>query len=178
MRIISGSLGGRQFDSPKSHRTHPMSDKVRGGLFNILGDIAGLTVLDCFAGSGALSFEAVSRGAVSATAVEVDITSHRCISENIKTLGLKGLVKPIRANISSWSKNNPTSVFGIVICDPPYDKINLDVLINMAVHVAIGDLIVYSLSPKTDVELPDNQFLLLSTRLYGDSKLVFYRRIS
>ena len=73
MRIIAGYLGGRQFNSPRSNRTHPMSDKARGGLFNALGDISGLTVLDAFAGSGALSFEAISRGAESVIAVDIDV---------------------------------------------------------------------------------------------------------
>ena len=60
MRIIAGTLGGRNFDS-KSQATHPMSEKMRGALFNVLGDIDGLKVLDCFAGSGAIGFEAISR---------------------------------------------------------------------------------------------------------------------
>ena len=53
MRVISGWLGGRIFESPHGHRTHPMSDKIRGAVFGVLGDIKGLTVLDAFAGSGA-----------------------------------------------------------------------------------------------------------------------------
>ena len=60
MRVISGKFGGQLFDAPKGHRTHPMSEKVRGALFSVLGDISGLTVLDAFAGSGALSIEAIS----------------------------------------------------------------------------------------------------------------------
>ena len=55
MRIISGRLGGQHFDTPTNSRTHPMSDKARGGLFGTLGDIEGLTFLDAFAGSGGLS---------------------------------------------------------------------------------------------------------------------------
>jgi 16S rRNA (guanine966-N2)-methyltransferase len=65
MRVVAGSLKGRIFNEPSGHQTHPMSEKVRGALFNALGDIEGLSVLDAFAGSGALSFEAVSRGAKS-----------------------------------------------------------------------------------------------------------------
>ncbi|MCA9330109.1 RsmD family RNA methyltransferase, partial [Candidatus Saccharibacteria bacterium] len=63
MRIISGKLGSRQFIAPKGFATHPMGDRVRTALFNTLGDIVGLTVLDAFGGSGAISFEAISRGA-------------------------------------------------------------------------------------------------------------------
>jgi 16S rRNA (guanine966-N2)-methyltransferase len=72
LRVIAGELGGRFFDSPDSDATHPMSERMRGSLFNILGDIKGKTILDAFAGSGALSFEAVSRGAVHALTLEKD----------------------------------------------------------------------------------------------------------
>ncbi|MGH7237496.1 MAG: RsmD family RNA methyltransferase, partial [Candidatus Saccharimonadales bacterium] len=50
MRIIAGSLGGQLFAAPRGAATHPMSQKVRGGLFNVLGDISGLSVLDAFGG--------------------------------------------------------------------------------------------------------------------------------
>jgi 16S rRNA (guanine966-N2)-methyltransferase len=85
MRIIAGRLGGRHFASPQGRRTHPMSDKMRGALFNALGDIDGLSVLDAFAGSGALAFEAVSRGAGHAVAIDVDKSAQRAIAENIST---------------------------------------------------------------------------------------------
>ena len=68
MRIIAGTLKGQQFQTPHSHKTHPMGDKIRGALFNVLGDIEGLSFLDAFSGSGALAFEAASRGAASVLA--------------------------------------------------------------------------------------------------------------
>ncbi len=71
MRVIAGWLGGQNFDSPKSNRVHPMSDKMRGAIFGVLGDIKGLTVLDAFSGSGALAIESISRGAKSAIAIDV-----------------------------------------------------------------------------------------------------------
>src|SRR3954464_3149409 len=98
MRIIAGRLGGRQFNSPKGHRTHPMSEKGRGALFNALGDISGLTVLDAFAGSGALSFEAISRRAASVLAIDSDKNAQRAIAENIASLGLSRQVKLIKTS--------------------------------------------------------------------------------
>src|SRR5438552_2637594 len=128
MRIIAGHLSGRQFDSPHGHRTHPMSEKIRGALFNALGDISDLSILDCFGGSGALSFEAISRGAADAVIVEIDKTVHKTISSNIQNLGLQGSIKAIRANVSSWSDHNPTQQFDLVLCNPPFDGLNLQLI--------------------------------------------------
>ena len=73
MRIIAGQFGGRSIEGSGTNRTHPMGERIRGSLFNIIGtEIQGATVLDAFAGSGALGFEALSRGAESATFIERD----------------------------------------------------------------------------------------------------------
>src|ERR1035437_1617288 len=125
MRIIAGRLGGRNFDSPHGHRTHPMSDKARGGLFNALGDIDDLTLLDAFAGSGALSLEAISRGVSHATAIDIDKKAQEIIKKNAKELGVLDQVKVIRANASGWSDNNQDAMFDIVISAPPYDDLQL-----------------------------------------------------
>src|SRR5690242_707068 len=103
MRIISGKLGGRIIHEPHGHKTHPMSEKVRGALFNALGDVEGLTFLDAFAGSGALSFEAVSRGAKSAVAVDIDKHAVDTASLSVKDLKLGGEIKVTKANMAGWS---------------------------------------------------------------------------
>src|SRR5437868_2924372 len=105
MRIIAGKLKGREFKSPHGHKTHPMSDKVRGALFNILGDIDELTFLDAFAGSGALAFEAVSRGAKSVAAIDKDSSAHKALEQNAKELCPRD-VKVIKANAGGWSIHN------------------------------------------------------------------------
>ena len=88
MRIVSGALGGRTFDAPRGHRTHPMSDKIRGALFNMLGDIEGLQVADLYSGTGAISFEAISRGASNTIAIEADKVAYATIKKNIDQLNL------------------------------------------------------------------------------------------
>src|SRR5258708_5562120 len=102
MRIIAGNLKGRVFGSPHGHRTHPMSENIRGALFNALGELGGLNVLDAFAGSGALGFEALSRGAKSAVLVEADRLAQKTIAENIQTLGLETRAKLVKASASAW----------------------------------------------------------------------------
>lgn len=174
MRIIAGSLGGRQFASPHGHRTHPMSDKMRGALFNILGDLDGLTVLDAFAGSGALSFEAVSRGAAQALAIDQDKSAQRAIAENIVQLGCQTSVRLVKANVSSWSDHNPDQTFDLVLCDPPYDKVQIILLQKLSRHVAKGGTFVLSwpggLTPPAFTGLDQ-----IDQKTYGDGQLVFYQ---
>jgi 16S rRNA (guanine966-N2)-methyltransferase len=176
MRIIAGKLGGRQFSSPPGNRTHPMSDKGRGALFNALGDIAGLTVLDAFAGSGALSFEAISRGAAHATAIDKDRHSQQAIAANVKELGLGRQIKLIKASANAWLSTTDER-FDLVLLDPPYDDLQPNLLAKLAERANPGGLVVLSLPPQSKITMIDN-FEQLASKTYGDSQLVFYRRIS
>lgn len=123
MRVIAGRLGGRNFQSPHGHRTHPMSDKMRGAIFGVLGDISGLNALDAFSGSGALAIEAISRGADSAVAIEVDKGAHSVITENFKSLGIDHQVKAVRAFAGAWSTRHQAQLFDLIFADPPYDNV-------------------------------------------------------
>lgn len=175
MRIIAGSLGGRLFNSPGTFRTHPMSDKARGALFNVLGDIEGLTMLDAFAGSGALSFEAISRGAASAIAIDSDKAAQKTIADNIKLLGLEGQVTLIRAVTSSWLYRNAQRKFDLVLCDPPFNDPQFHTLDRLAKRVKDHGLLV--LCWPTSEEIPVFAGLeQVEQRSYGDAQLVFYRK--
>jgi len=175
MRVVAGRLGGRNFESPRTNRTHPMSDKVRGALFNTLGDLGGLTVLDAFAGSGACSVEAISRGASAVLAIDIDVEAVKTIAENVKILDLADVITVRRKNISGWSRNNQDKQFDVVLADPPYDDIRPDVLERLTVHVKPGGLFVLSWPGKEAVrEFP--RVTVVSHKAYGDAQLVFYRR--
>lgn len=176
MRIIAGELGGRLFDAPRGHRTHPMGDKIRGALFNTLGDISGLTVLDAFAGSGAVSFEAVSRGAASAIAIESDKVAYTTIQRNIETLGVEEKVQLVRAFVISYVRRIHDE-FDIIVADPPYDDVQYKALEILPKYVKTGGVIIYSLPPSGRLIMPSN-FELVSQKSYGDATLHFYRRIS
>lgn len=177
MRIIAGRLGGRIFGSPKSTKTHPMSDRARGGLFNTLGDIDGLMVLDAFAGSGALSFEAVSRGAQSTLAIESDRQAQKVIAENIESLGLGQQVKLIKTSANAWLTTAPKVAFDVVLCDPPYDDLQQALLTKLAKTVKPAGLLVLSWPGKAEA-LSFENFEIAVQHNYGDIQLVFYRRTS
>ncbi len=174
LRIITGTLGGRQFNSPHGNITHPMSEKIRGALFNIMGDIEGLTVFDAFAGSGAVSFEALSRGAKHAFLIDDDKFAMRTIKENIEELGLHDQTTVQQANIKSWTNNNRDKLFDIVVCDPPYDAV-LEMLIQkLSRHVAPSGSLVVSWPSKEPIPVIEGMETLRH-KTYGNATLVFYK---
>lgn len=151
-----------------------MSDKVRGALFNMLGDINGLAVADLFAGSGAISFEALSRGAASSVAIEADKVANAAIKKNIETLGLSEQVKTHKMYVHSWL-NRTNDLFDIVIADPPYDDLVYKTLDKLPEVVKPGGILVYSLPPNARLLLPKT-CEKLSEKSYGDATLTFYRK--
>ena len=176
MRVIAGELGGRFFAGPDSPVTHPMAERVRGAMFNALGDIEGLTVLDAFAGSGALAFEAISRGAASAIVVERDKRAQRILAENIKTLGLEGRIKLIRTGISSWLDTNQDAQFDLVLCDPPYHDLQLSTVSKLTSHVKQNGLMVLSYPGRESAPTVNGVVVVDKSKSYGDAALAYYRK--
>lgn len=177
MRVVAGTLGGRFFEAPSNTATHPMSERVRGSLFNILGDISDQTVLDPFAGTGALAFEAISRGAASAVVLEKDRRAQQTIQDNIKSLGVSQKVRLIKANCRMWSLNNPTDQFDLILVDPPYHDMQLSTVQLLTNHLKPNGLMVLSY-PGRGLAPTVNGVVVVNTRLYGDAALVFYRKTS
>jgi 16S rRNA (guanine966-N2)-methyltransferase len=174
MRVIAGWLGGRIFDSPHGHRTHPMSEKVRGAIFGALGDIKGLTVLDPFAGSGALAIEAISRGAKSAVVVEVDKGAHTVITNNLEKLGIEDRIKAIRAFAGAWSTRHQIEHFDLILLDPPYDTIPYRDLKRLPRHLNPEGVLVLSWPGKME-PLKFEGLKLIQQKEYGDAQLLFYK---
>ncbi len=177
MRIIAGKYKGRIIHEAHGHRTHPMSEKIRGALFNALGDIEGLRVFDAFTGTGAVAIEALSRGAAHVTAIDEDKEAFRCATKNCKALTLEKYMQVTQANVSSWSERNPSALFDIVIADPPYDDIQTDILQKLTRHVKSGGLYILSLpAGADDVRIEGCE--CIAEKQYGDARLDFYRKIS
>ena len=102
MRIIAGKARGRQIEAPEGRNTRPTLDRVRENLFNILQmRIRGASVLDLFAGSGALSLEAISRGAEKAVLCDNDRSANRIQHRNAEALGFSGQTEIL---LSDWKK--------------------------------------------------------------------------
>jgi 16S rRNA (guanine966-N2)-methyltransferase len=153
-----------------------MGDRVRGALFNTLGDISGLEILDAFAGSGALSFEAVSRGATRAIAIESDRSAQKAIEQSINMLSVGNRMKLIKASAHAWLSTNPEVRFDIILCDPPYDNLQPGLLIKLAERAKPAGVVVVSVPPDYQVNLPPRDFQMLATKSYGDAQLLFFER--
>jgi 16S rRNA (guanine(966)-N(2))-methyltransferase RsmD len=122
LRIIAGSLGGRRIAAPTIPGVRPTSEKVREALFAILGPrVAGASVLDAFAGSGAIGCEALSRGALRVVFVELDRRVARVLLRNLAALGVGD-----RSQVLIEDATNPQATiaasgpFDLIVADPPY----------------------------------------------------------
>jgi 16S rRNA (guanine966-N2)-methyltransferase len=178
MRIIAGRLGGLEFNSPHGRRTRPMSDKVRGALFNVLGDLEGLTILDAFGGSGALSLEAISRGAEKVVVIERDGAAFSVIEKNIQDLKIGRQVHATRANAAGWSARNVEKMkYDILLLDPPYDELQSSLLQKLVRrHLKPGGLAVLSY-PGNEEAIEFSTAEKIAIKKYGDIQLAFYRKI-
>lgn len=177
LRIISGRFGGRTIATSSSYKTHPMGDRIRGSLFNILSDISGLRVLDAFAGSGSLGLEALSRGAMHATFIERDRTAQRVIMENIDALGVENEAKLIRGSVVQWDETSGVgeeSLFDLIFADPPYNDLQLSTVFRLKTHLKPKGLMILSYPGRESVPTV-NGVVVVDNRSYGDAALAFYR---
>ena len=125
MRIIGGKLRGKRLSTPPGMATRPTTDRVRENLFNILENrvnFTGLRVIDLFAGSGALGFEALSRGAAFCLFVEAATRPRAVIRENIESLDLVGSTRIFRRDATRLGSIGTMKPFELAFADPPYGR--------------------------------------------------------
>lgn len=127
VRIVGGTLRGRNIEYNGDERTRPMKDRVREAVFNLLGDVAGSLALDLFAGTGVLGFEALSRGALRAFFIEQHFPTADRIRHSAADLGVSAVCEVVAADTLVWFRR-PVPLFGdgnrpwLVFCSPPYDS--------------------------------------------------------
>jgi 16S rRNA (guanine966-N2)-methyltransferase len=170
VRVVAGQLGGRRLISPPGEEVRPTSDRVREALFSILGDLSGLTVLDLFAGTGALGIEAISRGASSATLVDTDI---RPAEANVVALSVGDRCDVVRSDAIGFLRRERRQ-FDLVLCDPPYRlarRLASDLDSLLPDRLAPGARLVFesARSEPVDLGLP-----LRDERVYGSVMIRIY----
>ena len=122
-RIVAGTARGRRLHVPRGLGTRPTSEKVRGAVFNVLGQFfEGGDVLDLYAGSGALALEALSRGCARATLVERDRVALEAIRRNAEACGFSGRVEILPGEVRGRLARLPADRFDLVFVDPPYEE--------------------------------------------------------
>src|SRR2546425_2522738 len=123
MQVIAGSAKGRRLKTVRGLDTRPTADRVRQSIFDVLGpDVHGATVLDLFAGSGALGIEPLERGASEAVFVETGGEACAAIRANLAATGFAGRGTVRRADALRWLAGLRSRPFDLVFLDPPYAR--------------------------------------------------------
>jgi 16S rRNA (guanine966-N2)-methyltransferase len=166
VRIVGGEFGGRRLVAPKDARVRPTADRVREAWMSILGGaIGGARVVDLYAGSGALGLEALSRGAVSATFVELNGPSLAALRANIEALGVTARTTVHKADALRYAGRLDPGAFDVALADPPYTGDAAERLVSLFRRVPFARIL--------SVEHRADQRLDGDTRRYGDTAITF-----
>jgi 16S rRNA (guanine966-N2)-methyltransferase len=172
MRIVGGEARGRRLRPVPGRSTRPTADRVRQSLFDVLGQRCdGLSVLDLYAGTGALALEALSRGAESATLVEKDARAAAVIERNAAELGYGARAAIVRDEVAR-ALPRLRGPFDLVFSDPPYglraSQETLDALERLGL-VAPAGRVVLERDRREPTPSPPPAFSLVDERGYGDT---------
>jgi 16S rRNA (guanine966-N2)-methyltransferase len=175
VRVIAGSRKGHRIDAPPGRATRPTSDRVRENVFNLIqGWVAEASVLDLFAGSGAMGIEALSRGASRAVFVEAHAQACRAIERNLDKLRLAGAEVVCRDVAQHLATERRT--FDVVFCDPPYAEYEtLEPTLARYLPKLLADdgLLVLETAAKQEPELPLER---RTSRRYGAARITLFEQ--
>ncbi|WP_296819359.1 16S rRNA (guanine(966)-N(2))-methyltransferase RsmD [Brevundimonas sp.] len=185
MRIVSGRLKGRALAAPEGQGTRPTSDRARQAIFNILEHAAwaepldGARVIDLYAGTGALGFEAISRGAAFCLFVETDDAARGAIRENAENFGLFGCTRVHRRSATDLGvrPGSAGEAFDLAFLDPPYRQgLGEQTLARLAEGnwLKPGAVVVFERgADEPDIERPGYE--RLDARDWGAARVLFLR---
>ncbi|MDQ6725927.1 MAG: 16S rRNA (guanine(966)-N(2))-methyltransferase RsmD [Actinomycetota bacterium] len=172
MRVVAGVAGGRRLRAPEGRRIRPTSERVREAVFNALGsmeEIAGRSVLDLFAGTGALGIEALSRGAATATFVDADQGAVRAIEANLAATGLGERARVVHDDVQRFLGRPGAGQFDLAFADPPYAFSDWAALLDRVPARLIA------IEARSHVDVGDG-WRALRSRRYGDTVVTLARR--
>lgn len=173
MRVVAGRYKGRRLYAPPGRDTRPTADRVRESLFQLLGPLDGLRVLDLFAGSGALAIEALSRGAAHAVLVDNDPKALAVARRNLDAVGATADLH--RRDALAFLRDYAGDPFDLVLLDPPYSSGGrlAGGLADRLPHVLSDDARIVTESDKRaplTLGLP-----LVDERIYGGTRIAIHR---
>ena len=176
VRITAGTLRGRRIEVPKSD-VRPTSERARQAFFNIVREkLEGARFLDLFAGTGIFAFEAISRGATAAVAIDLSRANVAAIEKNARAMDVA--VRAVNADAVAGIKRLGDEVFDVIYADPPYDYDRYDeLLMSIDAHVTLGENAVVAIEHRRRTE----PFTSTPTRLrhsrtaqYGEVWISFF----
>ena len=191
MRVVTGEAKGRRLKGPKTPGTRPIIDRVKTALFDILSTrVEDARFLDLFAGVGSVGIEALSRGAASATFIEMNYSVLKLVRENLKITGLGDRAETLHTDafkfLQSYCFENQTLPKGqqreydiIYVAPPQYHEMAARAL-NMLDHsrlVPDTGMVIVQIHPKERavvVAVPLSRLILTDERRYGSTLLLFY----
>lgn len=181
MRIIAGMFKSRRLVTLSGPNTRPMTDKMKESVFNIIGPyFDGGNVLDLFGGSGALSFESISRGVNSAIIVDKSLEASGVIRKNISSFELESQVKLLTMDynyaLNKISKFKKT--FDIVFIDPPYNLKVIDKLLNDLLEkqlVKQSSYIICHYYKNNHLPVETDKLKIIKNTSYGSSEFCIYQ---
>ncbi|MGI5873882.1 MAG: 16S rRNA (guanine(966)-N(2))-methyltransferase RsmD [Bacillota bacterium] len=176
MRIIGGSDRGRKLSAPEGVHTRPTLDKVRGAIFNVLFDVSGSEVLDLFGGSGAMGFEALSRGAAKAVIVENDRAAFRVIEKNKDSLSYGDRADLRFADFRRALRGGER--FDIIFLDPPYRGALLEealAMIEKENRLKEGGVIVAETDLDKETAWSSFSYRIVKEKRYGKTRIIFLK---
>lgn len=183
MKILGGKFKGRNFYMPVNIR--PTQNIIRKAVFDILGDVSGLDFLELFAGTGAVGFEALSRGARSVTLIEKEPVAQEVIRKNISLLGLQPLEHPeeqiylIAGDIFIQIKElfRRGKKFDLIFLDPPFERgLAKKALKTLSAYDILQPncFIIIQCEKRETLPQSEGRFLLVREKIYGASNLALY----
>lgn len=176
-RIIAGAARGRRLVAPRGTGTRPTSDKVRGAVFNLLGQFFdGGEVLDLFAGSGALALEALSRGCARAVCVDADRGAAEAIARNAQACGVADRVEVRRGRVLDVLPRLPRGAFALAFVDPPYAEGPQAALAALDALLAPGGRAVAEHDARRPPGDRYGALALVDRRTYGGTGISIYAR--
>jgi 16S rRNA (guanine966-N2)-methyltransferase len=183
VRVIAGRYGGRRLKAPRGRSTRPTSDRVREALFSLLADVRDMTVLDLFAGTGALGIEALSRGAAGALFVEHDAPAQQALRANLAALELHEPAARIwraDARQALQTARERDETYDLIFVDPPYGKAQAwerELSVALPPLLAPAGRVVVESDRRTPLLLQMSQAEQEQQRRYGDTTITIYRHL-
>lgn len=180
LRVISGAARGRRLRQVSGYETRPISGKVKGALFNIIGgDVKGAAMLDLFGGTGSVGVEALSRGAAWTLFLDTRREAIQTIRTNLEMTGLQDRAEVVQADALQYLERDPVRAFDYVYIAPPqYRGLWSDTLQhvdNCPSWLSLDGWVIVQIHPSEFSEIDLKRLAMFDRRRYGNTMLCFFR---